>query len=413
MSLEIRTVHDDDIPGWILALSTGLLRPPVVSAEEIAHRRADYEPARTQGAFDRGRCVATFRSFAQELTVVGGARLVSDAVSNVTVSPTHRRRGVLSRMMERDLRAAKERGDAVSSLIAAEYPIYGRFGYGPATWTTSWRIDVRRAGIDPRHAGPESGGRIDFASPEEVCALGPALHDRFRALTPGAVSRPGQWWERATGLVRFPNQPSPERQHVVYRSPSGEVEGLADYVIKDRWEAKQPQNTAQVHRLISTTPAAERALWRFLCSIDWVLHVDTGRRAPDDLLPHHLGDPRAAAVQEHADYLWLRPLDVPRLLAARTYPVSDSLVLEVEDRAGLAGGRFLLDAGPDGATCAPTTRSADLTLDVGELATLYLGDTPASRLAALGRVHEERPGALRTADTLLHTARRPWCPDIF
>ncbi|MFJ9406526.1 GNAT family N-acetyltransferase [Streptomyces sp. NPDC101393] len=414
MSPEIRTIGDSDVRGWFEALVTGFLNPPVVSDEDVAYRTAHYDPARTQGAYDNGRCVATFRSFAQELTVVGGARLPADAVTSVTVSPTHRRRGLLSRMMETDLRAAKERGDPLATLIAAEYPIYGRFGFGPATWTTGWLIDVPRTRLDPRHGAPEGGGRVDFASAEEVRSIGPGLHDRLCDRVPGAVSRSRAWWDQAAGAVRFPQYPSwVEPFHAVHRSPSGTVEGLVTYTVTERWEAKRPQNSVHVRQLIATTPAAERALWQFLCSIDWVLHVHTGGRAPDDVLPHHFGDPRAAAVHEQSDFLWLRPLDIPRMLEARTYPASGSLVLEVEDRAGLAGGRFLLDAGPDGATCTPTTRSAELTLDVGELASLYLGDTSASRLAAHGRVHEERPGALATADLLLHTARRPWCPDVF
>ncbi|MFJ9853658.1 GNAT family N-acetyltransferase [Streptomyces sp. NPDC101150] len=413
MSPEIRTIGDDDLRDWIAALATGFLRPAEASDEDIAFRKADYDPERTWGAYDGGRCVATFRSFAQELTVVGGAVVPADAVSAVTVLPTHRRRGLLSRIMANDLRAAKERGDVVASLIAAEYPIYGRFGFGPASWTTSWRIDTARAALDPRHAAPESGGRIDLATPEEVREFGPGLHDRFRVQVPGAVSRNHWWWQRDTGAVRLSGDAAGERHHAVYRSPTGEIEGLASYSYEARWEAKRPENTAHVHRLIATSPAAERALWQYLCSIDWVRHVTTGYRAPDDLLPDFLGDPRAAAVDEHSDYLWLRPLDVPRLLEARTYPVAATLVLEVEDRAGLAGGRFLLDASPAGTSCTPTTRSAELTLDVSELGALCLGDAAAGRLAALGRIQEERPGALATADALLRTARRPWCPDLF
>jgi predicted acetyltransferase len=411
MSPEIRTIGDGDLRGWLEAASVAFLKPPAISDEEVAHRVGYYDFARVQGAYDGGRCVATFRSFEQELTVVGGARLPADAVSAVTVLPTHRRRGLLSRMMETDLRAAKERGDPVATLVAAEYPIYGRFGFGPATWSASWLVDVARTGLDPRHAAPEDGGRVDFASAEEVRSVGPGLHDRLCDRMPGMVSRPAHWWEQATGAVRLQGWTEPFQ--AVYRSPSGTVEGLATYTVDGRWDANLPQSTAHAQQLIATTPAAERALWQFLCSIDLVSRVHSGRRAPDDVLPHLFADPRAAAVQEQTDFLWLRPLDIPRLLEARTYPAAASLVLEVEDRAGLAGGRFLLDAGPDGATCAPTTRAAELTLDVGEFAVLYLGDTAASRLAAYGRVQEERPGALATADLLLHTARRPWCADVF
>ncbi len=202
--------------------------------------------------------------------------------------------------------------------------------------------------------------------------------------------------------------------YAVYRTADGTVDGLVAYRADDRWgDAKQPLNKATVTGLIAASPAAERALWRFLCSIDWITAVRSGNRAPDDLLPFFLPDPRAARVVTHADFLWLRLLDVPRALEARTWGAEASLVLEVRDATGLPPGRFLLDATTAGASCTPTTRSADLALDVRELGTLYLGDESVARLAALGRAEELRPGAAAVADTLFRTPRRPWCPDVF
>ena len=89
------------------------------------------------------------------------------------------------------------------------------------------------------------------------------------------------------------------------------------------------------------------------------------------------------------------------------------LAAEVVDEAGFTGGRYRLEAGPDGAQCTPTDQEPDLTLPVGELATLWLGDESAVRLAALGRAREQQKGAASVADALLRTSRRPWCPDIF
>ncbi|MFJ4063340.1 GNAT family N-acetyltransferase [Streptomyces albogriseolus] len=412
--IDVRPIDESEFADWSRAMNIGFLREPTTSEEYLEARRAQFTPGRTVGAFDDGRCVATFRSFAQELTVVGGAVVLADAVTNVTVSPTHRRRGLLTRMMAQDLAGAKERGDVVATLIAAEYPIYGRYGFGPATWATEWTIDVPRAGLDPRWAGPEDGGRIDLVDAEDVRKLGPELHERLRRSQPGAVSRDELWWQLTTGAVRFlPGFHEPF--FAVYRSADGEVAGMAAYTTDDRWgDAKQPLNTAKVKWLTGVTPAAERALWRYLCSIDWVVAVRTGYRAPDDLLPHFLPDPRAAAVTTQADFLWVRVLDVVRALEARTYGTAGSLVLEVADASGLTGGRYRLEASADGAgTCAPTAGHPDLSLDVADLATLWLGDESAVRLAALGRVREERAGAARQADALLRTSRRPWCPDIF
>lgn len=139
MSVDVRAVTESEFPDWQRALRTGFLNPPVVTDAEVADRLPHVDLARTLGAYDRGRTVATFRSFRQEVSTVGGGSLTADAITQVTVAPTHRRRGLLSRMMGADLAAARERGDAIATLIAAEYPIYGRFGFGPASSTAEWR----------------------------------------------------------------------------------------------------------------------------------------------------------------------------------------------------------------------------------------------------------------------------------
>ncbi|MGW1544561.1 GNAT family N-acetyltransferase [Streptomyces sp. NPDC002309] len=410
--LPVRPITEAEFAAWQRAMSVGFLQRPTLTEEQLQARRAQFVPGRLLGAFDGDRCVATFRSFAQEITAVGGASVPADAVSNVTVSPTHRRRGLLSRMMSQDLKAAKERGDVVATLVAAEYPIYGRYGFGPATTAAEWTVDVPRTGLDRRWSGPQDGGRIDLVEAEEVRKLGPELHARLRRTQPGAVSRGELWWRLNTGAVRFGSSWT-EPYYAAYRSAAGEIEGLVSYESDDAWHGKQPQNTADVNWLIAVTPAAERALWHFLCSIDWVTHVKSGWRAPDDLLPMFLPDPRAARLTGQADWLWVRVLDVVRALEARTYEGSGALVLEVVDAGGFTGGRYRLEASEQGASCAPSDRSPDLTLDVADLAALWLGDESAVRLAALGRVREERAGAARSADALLRTSRRPWCPDLF
>ncbi|MFH9609689.1 GNAT family N-acetyltransferase [Streptomyces sp. NPDC017448] len=417
MSLAARTVAPSEFPDWLRAVRTGFLTPLERPGEElVADRLTDVDLSRTQGVFDAGRCVATFRSFAQRLTVVGGATVAADGITGVTVSPTHRRRGLLNRMMAADLAAAKERGEVVASLIAAEYPIYGRYGFGPASWTAEWEVSVHRAGLDPRRSGqPADGGRIEMVDGADIRTYGPGVHAALAARQPGVVTRGERWWRQCTGVApRAPHEKWEEPFYVVHRSADGEVDGLMVYGVDAEWgDAKQPLNTASVRDMIALNPAAERALWLYLCSVDWVSTVRSGYRAPDDLLPQLLPDPRAARPVTHADWLWLRMLDVPRALEARTYAVEASLVLDVRDESGPAGGRFLLDASDGGARCVPTTRSADLTLGVAELATLYLGDESVRRLVDLGRAEELRAGAATTADAVFRTGRRPWCPDVF
>ncbi|MGV9561167.1 GNAT family N-acetyltransferase [Streptomyces sp. NPDC003480] len=421
--IDVRAITEPETKEWSRALTAGFLRPPGLSDHDVADLATHLIPSRTLGAFDHGAprspgaespVVATFRSFPQELTAVGGARVPADAITNVSVTATHRRRGLLSRMMALDLAAAKERGDVVATLIAAEYPIYGRFGFGPATHTAQWAVEVHRTGLDRHRPVPDDGGRIDLVDGATVRELGPALHERLRGGQAGAIDRSERWWQVATGAIRMDARPWTEPFHAVYRGPSGAVAGLVTYVCENRWgDDKKPGGEVTVKGLIATEPAAERALWHYLCSIDWVTTVRSGHRAPDDLLPHLLPDPRAARLVTHSDWLWVRILDVVRALEARTYDTAGTLVLEVVDKAGPAAGRYRLEAGPDGAQCTPTDEEPQLTLPVGELATLWLGDESAVRLAALGKLSEQRQGAASVADALLRTSRRPWCPDIF
>ncbi|WP_405767751.1 GNAT family N-acetyltransferase [Actinacidiphila glaucinigra] len=413
MSLEVRTIGESDFPGWLRAVNTGFHRPPSVTEEEIALRRSQTDLERTQGAFDEGCCVATFRSMPRELTVPGGAVLPASAITNVTVTATHRRRGLASRMMAAELDASVRRGEPVAILVAAEYRIYGRFGFGPAAGVTEWEVDTARAGR-PQGA-PSDSGRVDLADPSEVLKLGPQLHDRVRLRHPGAINRTERFWEYATGTVVNPAFPWKEPIFVLYRDASGRVDGLAAYTAEDTWHGMFPKVPLTVRELFAATPEAERALWRYLLAIDWVATVRTGFRGPDDVLPLLLDDPRAAHVHSTSDFLWLRLLDVPRALSARTYAAPGSVVLDVTDPDGYAAGRFRLKAAADGTATAEAAPSAapDVSLTAAALAALYLGDESAARLTVTGGVTESRPGGVARVDALFRTARKPWPIDTF
>ncbi|MBB0230714.1 GNAT family N-acetyltransferase [Streptomyces calidiresistens] len=415
---DIRAVGGDAdlFAQWLVGVRTGFNVPPGGDPKEAPDRFAGMDLSRTRGVFDEGRCVATFRSFDQELTAPGGKAVRADAVTAVTVSSTHRRRGLLSRLMTEDLRAARERGDTVATLIAAEYRIYGRYGFGPAASATTLEIDTAGAGLDPRRTGrPEDlglPGSIRFADAEEVRKIGPELHDRFRRLHPGAIDRDAFWWDRFTGVVRWSDDP-PVFHHLLYTDAEGVPQGLASYTIDETWTHGRPDNLLKVRSLIGATPAAERALWHHLCCNDWVSRISTGKRYPEDPMVSLLPDPRAARITDQWDFLWVRPLDTAAMLSSRVYRTDGELVVEVRDPLGLSDGRFLLTASPEGAECVPTDRSADLTLDTGVLAGLWLGERSATLAHAAGELDEETPGAVVQADLLLGTGRRPWCPDGF
>ena len=131
-------------------------------------------------------------------------------------------------------------------------------------------------------------------------------------------------------------------------------------------------------------------------------------RPVDDPLPWMLTDPRRLE-RSVRDQLWLRLIDVPLALSARSYASDCSVVLDVRDSfCPWNEGRYVLETGPDGAVCKPSNRSPDLALSVSELASAYLGGTTLATLQRAGRIDEHRVGALRTLDRALATDRPPW-----
>src|SRR4029077_9293708 len=123
-------------------------------------------------------------------------------VTSVTVRPTHRRRGILSSMVERDIAAGVERWAVASVMIASEWPIYGRFGYGPATWHTKWTLQSRatRVALAPV-------GTVEIMRPKEARELVPEIYRRYQAAQPGELGRLDYWWDIDLGLLESPGRP--------------------------------------------------------------------------------------------------------------------------------------------------------------------------------------------------------------
>ncbi|MEY9876038.1 putative acetyltransferase [Streptacidiphilus sp. MAP12-33] len=415
----IRLIGDEDLSAWGQALNAGFMRPKGDGSPEFSRQR--FELGRALGAFDGARCVGTFRSFAKELTVPGGATLVADAVTNVTVSATHRRRGLLNRMMRQDLDAAVARGEAFAMLIAAEFGIYGRYGFGPATAQRGSLIDKHRAG-GIRVPAASDEGSIELITMAEYGKIGPELHDRFRRTRPGAVSREDFVWRNKTGEIVDPGDTFKEPLVALYRDAAGVPAGLLAYRISDGgWRNWVPQQTTlKVEDYFAVDWAAEAALWRYALQVDWIQRVEVWDLAPDSPLPLALHDQRACVDNNDStgDFLWVRILDVAQAFSARTYDAPGRVVFDVSDTMGYTAGRFVLDAAEDGtgrclASGSTDDAVVDFALDVSQLAAVYFGHSTLGRLAEAGLLEPRREGGLRAAQRVLRTDRAPWCPDVF
>jgi predicted acetyltransferase len=404
----VHPVAAEEIPGWRATLWSTFLEDPESDKADEWRRllELDWEPERTWGVRDRGQWVATLRTFARTVTVPGhdGATAVldADALTAVTVAGTHRRRGLLTRMLEASLRVARERGDAVSILIAAEWPIYGRFGYAPVT------LNERRVLHRNLPGSSIAGdlGRVRRVGREEFAALAPPVFEAARRRRAGQVDRGGNWWDRTYGVNGYPRLHDPPHNHLIHEGEDG-VDGLVAWTSTRESSLVTPRGAVTAQGPFAVTDEAHRDLWAYLSGLDGVDEVQTWG-ALDDPVRWLLDDARTLVTTLLSDFLWLRLLDVPAALSARRYTVAGELVLEVRDSGPVSvGGRYRLRADGGRAECVPTGAPADLTLTQTALASAYLGGFSLRGQLPAGGVQEHRGGALERADAMFMTALAP------
>lgn len=406
MTIETRPISPDEFDEFIEIMSRSFNWDFSDDARERSKRGLEFD--RSIGAFIEGQLVGTAGAYSFDLTVPGPRTVPTAGVTIVSVLPTHRRRGVLNAMMRHQLDDIAERGEPIAALWASESIIYGRYGYGMAALHAQWEISQTRTQLAYSF---EPSGKVRFVDLDEAKKVLPDLYDGLRSSHPGWVQFPETSWE---GL--FADDPDRRgggsaNRFVVYEE-SGSVLGAIRYRVKQDWGQGIGAGTVVVPQLISATPEAYEALWLHIFGVDLVAKVEADFRPPDEPLMWMLADPRRLKLTIN-DGLWVRIHDVPAALAARSYAIDHSMVIEVIDEFWPdSGGTFRLEGGPDGAECSAVSVEPDLAMDLRSLSAIYLGGSRLTALSAAGRVEGDAQ-AVRTADAMFRAEREPWCPLIF
>jgi predicted acetyltransferase len=358
---------------------------------------------RTRCAFDGDEIVGVSRNYTFELVVPGGASLPAAAVSWVSVAPTHRRRGILTQMINALHDDARAREEPVAMLTASESLIYGRFGYGTAAWRLG--IEAERAHIAFR-SDVRDDGRMRMLTNDDAQKVLPELYDRLMNRRAGMVSRPDFWWPQVF-WSQFAHAPKFDKPFftAVHSNPQGVDDGYVAYELGGDWAGGIPARRLGVHDMQAADADALIALWQFLFGVDLIGTVHVHNAPIDDPLRFVVTDPRRVRVDYLNDGLWIAPLDPAPLLAARRYATSGKLVFEINEPGG-GSRRFALDGGPDGATSVPTSGEPDIVCPTATLGACALGGNRWSELAAAGLAAGDAR-ALERADLMFMATPAP------
>ena len=398
----------DELTDWIKPANAafGEALPP----DAFAHGIRLLEPDRLIGAMEGGTWVGTAAAYSFRLTLPGGGEVDAPGITEVGVAPSHRRRGILRRMMTWLLDQAAERGEPVAILWASESAIYQRFGYGIGTLQSAFDIERSRV----RFIRPiEPAGRMRMVEREEAIELIPPVYETLRRRTPGAISRNERKWVDELLFDAEWMQRGNGPKYMAVLELDGQVRGYVLYRVLSQWEDRGPNNVVLAMEVIGLDHAAERTIWSWVMDLDLAGHV-RGWRGP---VPHplmlELTEPRRMGLTIR-EGLQLRIVDVRRALEARGYTAAGALTIELTDADRPANaGRWRLEAEMGGTTVRPSTAEPDVRLDTSDLATVYLGAFRFADLARSGRIIECRPGALADADRLFATTVAPCCSTMF
>ncbi|KJK33072.1 hypothetical protein UK23_47685 [Lentzea aerocolonigenes] len=387
---EIRVLHDEAQFRTHTAVFRRAMHMPIPNDEQWQVVLPSYEPDRVFAAFDGDEMIGTTQSYGSSLVVPGGAVVPHAAVSRVGVRADYTRRGVLTALMREQL---EKLPDPVATLRASEGRIYGRFGYGLAGRWRTVEIDAKRAVV----AG-EMAGRVRMIDADTADKLLPELHETIGLTRPGQIGRWTGWWARE----RDRRSHAENSVTVVHSGPDGD-DGFLTYKVS---EVKDFKHQMSVKDMVWANDDAWRDLWIYAARLDLVDKIEADIPL-DEPVSWLFEDPRVVYTEDINDEIWLRLVDVERMLQARTYGAAEPVVIEVQDKLLPANdGRYRVT--PDGA--GRVDAPADITISVELLGAVYFGDTTFSQLAATKRIVG---ASFDQADALFAVPQKPFCGTFF
>lgn len=401
--MEIRQVRDEEFFQWRIAVRGSLGYHTNLESTKFmrAHR---VEIDRLLVCTDGDTMAGSGGADSFDMTLPGGAQVPVAGVAYITTAPTHRRRGVQRSIMKRIHDDARERGDVASILWASQSLLYGRYGYGNTMPVHNWHIDLRHTSYE---YAPEWSGCYVKVERDEAIPLMTEAYERTRPHRTGMITRTAKRW-----LYEIHPIETKDEFFVIYVEGNDAL-AYARYTI-DKDPDDEFKGTMHVVEAVAATDAAHAALWRYLFDQELVDDLKAHARPIDDPLVWMLAEPRRLR-RTLTDAIWMKFLDIPAMLEQRTYPVADSLTLQIIDAETKEPRNLAVEFGTEGGTCRDTNAAPDLVMNEAELSAMYAGAVECSMLADIGLVDVSvrTPDAALRADAVFRTSPAGWNPYHF
>lgn len=346
---------------------------------------------------------------------IGGVAVPVTGVGSVTIAPTHRKRGLATRMLIAGFDHARERGDVASALFPFRAAFYESLGYGLAGEAHQYQVPPM---LLPDDKAERMRVRLVDGERDEA-AMRAVYREAAQRLQTGQLDRTERNWGGSWGQDNL--------AAVLYWGETGEAEGYA--IVRYRADLPVDRRFIEVEERAWLTLQAQRGIYGWLSTLGDQWREVVYRAHPEEHFGDRLSEPRLPLLSAPSWRLWFpsatllrgpmfRILDVKGALEQRTLTGNQDLTvrLEVDDRqipenrgpwrVHIEGGRMEVEPDSGGRV------HAEVRLPIDALSRIFIGAVPLWQATTGGEAMVDRPEVIHVLDRAFMVPK-PWTFDRF
>jgi predicted acetyltransferase len=334
-----------------------------VKEEDLPKRHKLLSQQDLWGEFENGEMLAKLHIYQLQINIeeklfpMGG-------IAGVATWPEHRRKGSVSRLLQKALVSMREKGQTVSLLHPFNVNFYRRFGWELTATLNKYMIEKHEL-----FRYPDVPGNVVRLQKEEGNGPFNRVYEKWYKKYNHLLVRTEEWWNNHVFTDGY--------NRILYKDENGEPQG---YLC-----CKAADKLLDVQEFIYATENARRALWNFICQHDSMVDQVKIIAPGDDQLPFLLNNPRIKQ-QEHYPYFMARIVDVAAFL--KQYPfkeIQENTSISVTDeKAEWNNGTAYLSK--DGISFEKGVSDGDLKTDIQTLTAVMLGAQKPEFLHECGKI---------------------------
>lgn len=333
----------------------------VVKEEDRPKRFEMMKKHEIWGEFEKEDLLSKLHILSLEISI-DNKRFSMGGIAGVATWPEHRRKGSVTRLLQKALLSMKEKGQTISLLHPFNIQFYRRFG-----WELTASVNKYTLEKSDLIRYEEVPGTVSRLTKEDGNSLLTSVYEEWFHTYNHLLVRTDDWWNNHVFTEGY--------NRIIYRDEDGVPKG---YLC-----CKAADKLLDVQEFVYLTEDARRALWNFICQHDSMVDKVKIIAPSNDQLPFLINNPRIH--QEHYPYFMARIVDVEAFL--KQYPFKQAehpiRIAITDDKAEWNNGTFSIG---DDRTRTSSNNEAALTMDIQTLTAALLGSHKPTFLYQCGRI---------------------------